>query len=363
MKKEKIYVVTTAHPFDDARIFFREIKSLAVEYRVVYLAQGSRNQVRESIEMFDLVPGIGFKNRFLRNIKSFVFLFQKKPKIIHFHDLEFSFFAIILKALRGSRIIFDKHEFATLTIDNRSWVPVLLKPILKSTVLLFEKVADFFADETIVANPLQLNKNRKATLLMNLPPANSYSYYSTKKDYRKICYIGDITFSRGGWKLLDIINKLPAEYSLYLVGKIRDEELSDKIKNNKKIRYLGYVPNNEISKRLESVGVGIVSFLDKPQYRKSIPSKYFDYMGLGVVVVAPTFVKESFGDTTDFTSGSFFVDDSLDSFTGAIINLQELDINKLSRENRDKFINHYKWEKEAPKLLKVYKKIFQRIKK
>lgn len=361
-KKEKIYIVTTIHPFDDVRIFFREIKTLEDRYEVIYLAPGARNVKDPSFKMIDLVPGSGLKNRLLRNIKTFIYLYRERPEILHFHDFEFSFFAILLKIFKRTSIIFDKHEFTGLVLDNRSWVPKFIKPLIRLLILIQERIVDYFADEIIVANPLQLKKNQQATLLMNLPPRDHYKNYYSKKNFNEICYVGDITPSRGGWRLLEIIDRLPKDYKLYLVGRIRDNDLAKKIKANKKIKYLGYIPNNQIYKKLKSVGIGIIPFLDKPQYRVSVPSKYFDYLGMGMLVLAPIFVKDSFGGKFNFVQGSFFVDGSVESFTNALLGLEKIDSNRLSQENRNLFINCYNWESESLKLLSVYEKIINRSK-
>ncbi len=352
MKKvSKVYVVTTAHPSTDARIFYREIGSLSHKYQLEYLAPDNKAASSTNVKVVSY-PGL---SRLQRGVAYFGYLRRQKAKIIHFHDLDFAPFAILLKYLNGAQIIFDKHEFSALTIENRSWAPAPLKPLLGLIFLAMERFFSLFCDYLVVANPRQLDHDRAATLLLNVPPLSIFPPHKAQKDYKKVCYIGDITKARGADNLLALSKILPGEFRLLLVGNIRDNQVREQINSANNIEWSGFLPLAELDKSLKDVGIGLVPFLDREQYHKSIPSKIFDYMAMGMSVVSFDFVRESLGKVVDVGQAVTFVSPSVEAMVDTII--RQAKEGAKGGLGRKLFEERYNWEQEEKKLFELYAEV------
>lgn len=355
--RSTIYVITTVHPSDDVRIYYREIKSLVKKYRVIFLAPDNLPKKEKSIEIINFEAA----GRIARGHKYYKYLRDKGAKIIHFHDIDFAPFAIALKYRNRAKIIFDKHEFTSLTIENRAWAPKILKPFIRFGVEIIEKLFSYFCDEIIVANPKQLKKDKRATLLLNVPPKENFRNFNNQKDYKRICYIGDVTTTRGGNNLIEIAELLPESYYLYIVGKIRERDLEKRL-SKVGAKIIGYLPNSEIEENMRGVGVGLIPFQDRKQYHESVPSKIFDYLAMGMVVIAADFTKNSFGDNISFGEGVLFVSSKPKIIAQKIVDLNKKNnLAKYSNENYSYFQKKYNWGNEEKKLLKLYQNLMEEL--
>lgn len=353
---EKIYVVTTAHPSNDARIYHREILSLAKKYQVIFLAPDNQVSAHKNVEVVSF-EGLNRRQRWGAYYR---YLRNQRAQIIHFHDLDFAPFAVALRWFHGAKVVFDKHEFTYLTIENRDWVPGFLKPVIKGTTFIIEKLFSALCNYLIVANPQQLTGSKKAVLLLNVPPRESYAKFIAGKDFRKMCYIGDVTKPRGANILISLAEKLPDGYSLTIAGKIRDEQIAKSLQTLPKVKILGFVPNDELWERIGDVGIGLVPFEEKEQYKKSVPSKIFDYLALGMIVIAADFTADSFkgADFSFNKKGVIFIKSNAESYLEKAKSVAEMEGKAaISKKNRSLFEERYNWDAEEKKLFDLYLEI------
>lgn len=353
--KKNICIITTAHSPLDVRIFHREALSLAKRYRVTIIAPFEKDRLIKGIKI-KAVRGSSSKiGRLAVGYRAYKLARREKADIYHFHDLDFVFYANLLKLFTKKPVIFDIHEIYTATIENRDWIPAFLKPLIRFMIKVIDWLLVRNRFEEIVAAPYQLVQYKKATLIMNLPPRDYYENEISEKDFKRLVYLGSITKSR----VLNTLEKAAKDlndYKITLIGNVHDGERL----GYKNISYTGFVDIRDISKEVGNSGIGLVPFIDNSQFQYSVPSKIFDYMAMGLVIVAPKYIKPGLkgldiDDCIAFTNGSA---------NGLVKTLDDINKNtdkyeKISKKARKKFIAKYNWDTEEKKLLEFYEEIIK----
>lgn len=351
--KKNICIITTAHSPLDVRIFYREALSLAKRYQITIIAPCEKDRLIEGIKIKSVKSSGGKIGRLAVGYRAYKLSRKEKADIYHFHDLDFVFYANLLKLFTRKTIIFDIHEIYTATIENRSWIPAFLKPLTRFMIKVIEQlfVKNRFVE--IVAAPYQLNQHKKADLIMNLPPRDYYKSEIVGKDFKKLVYLGSITKSR----ILDTLSEAANEfggYEITLIGKVHD----GKKLNYKNINYTGFIDIKNLSKRVGNAGIGLVPFINNSQFKYSVPSKIFDYMAMGLVTVAPSYIKPGL-EGLDINDCIVFTDGTTDGLVKSLddINKNVSDYKEISTKARKKFIEKYNWNTEENKLLDLYEKV------
>ena len=144
MNNIKVCHVSSVHPRNDIRVFYKECISLAkyndLEVCLV-VADGKGDTIVENVNIYDVGSP---KNRLVRIFLSTFLVFMKslklKADIYHFHDPELIFYGYVLKIL-GKKVVFDIHEFSYIQIMHKAWLPTCLRGPIS---FLYKKIEDFF---------------------------------------------------------------------------------------------------------------------------------------------------------------------------------------------------------------------------
>ena len=142
----KIAHLTSVHPENDNRIFYKECTTLMqAGYDVTLIVAGAETKNVNGIQIIGYEKAHG--GRLKRMIKtSFVDMLKVCKKvdaeIYHFHDPELIFTGLFLK-LMGKKVIYDIHE------NNPA--SILSKPYIKSKIVqqIVSKVFDLFEKGTV----------------------------------------------------------------------------------------------------------------------------------------------------------------------------------------------------------------------
>ena len=153
MKKQKVVHMTSVHNPFDGRIFHKECKSLVqAGFDVTLIAPNNRNEIVEEIKIKGVEKA---KSRFQRIFRTTWQVFNRarreKADIYHFHDPELIPVGIMLKRL-GNHVIYDNHEDLPLQIQQKTWIPAILRKVLKFVVMLAERIAGNSLDKVIVVD-------------------------------------------------------------------------------------------------------------------------------------------------------------------------------------------------------------------
>ena len=128
-----------------------------------------------------------------------------------------------------------------------------------------------------------------------------------------------------------------------------------------KVRYLGKVPFEEVSRYYALADIGLVCIQPLERHKVSLPNKIFEYMAAGLPIIASNFPlwKKIVDD-----AGCGICIDPTDPEKIAEAILYLLDNPQLGKEmgenGRRAAKERYNWKKESKKLLEVYKKLIDR---
>ena len=304
----RIAVVSVAHRGDDARIFFRQIRSLReAGATICYLAPPPHGayglKPPGTLERVIINRTSGWKRlgpwyQAFREIRSRKGQFNA----IIVHDLEAVF--PVLYAKPGCPIIWDVHENNPAVVFDRSWVPNATKPALHSLITLLERVIakrchiflaeesyrERFGDQIVIPNTTYVPEIQPAFIPQN-PPV--------------VIYIGRISRSRGLYQMIALGKSLRHRIKVVLIGPVdAPDRLSlESAINDGSVDWLGPLPNAEALTHLQKASVGLSLLEETANFKNSMPTKIHEYLAHGVPVIttplpmAVTAVRQSEGGT------------------------------------------------------------------
>jgi len=182
--------------------------------------------------------------------------------------------------------------------------------------------------------------------------------------HKILLYVGYITYGRGLKELVQSLKYLNPEYSLVFMGYSdpgyigRLKELIYKEKQTNSVYFFGAVPFNQVIKYAASVDVGLAAIEDCClSYKFCFPNKVLEYIAAGLPIAASN-LPDIKNVIDKYQIGAIFDPYSPEDIARAIhyILSDNVRYDKM-RENVRLAAEEYTWEKEALKLLNVYKEL------
>jgi len=362
----KVVHLTTVHPKNDNRIFYKECITLKENgFDVSLVVAGEQDKTINGVNI------IGFKkhnSRIRRIFKTSFFDLLKVCKkldadIYHFHDPEVIFAGLYLKLI-GKKVIYDIHENNPAAIMSKPYIKSLFyKKVISKIFNIVELIASRFFDGLVTARPdiSKRFKHKQLITLRNfpiLPDLSKLKQLDIEKEKPIVIFVGGMTKLRGINELLDAFEDLD-DYELWLLGPVTEDELNKRITNGcKNVVYKGRVEAYDVFSYIDKADIGIITFLEAPNHIETLATKPFEYMACGKPMIMSNFKywKDTFEDS------SYYVDPSdVEDIKDTIIKLMENkeDRRKMAEQNLYLSKNEYNWEKESKKLLALYKKIIK----
>jgi len=368
---KKACILTSVHPVFDARIFHKEARSLVkAGYDVTLIAQHHEMEIVDGIR---IVPLPKPKNRIQRMIKLqrllLISALKEKADIYHFHDPEIIPVGILLK-LFGHKVIYDMHELVFSSIDDKRWIRVgFVKKLFKLLYKIFESLSLNLFDQIILAEESyqkhfqQNNKNiTKFTLIRNYALSNYLNYLPKAIDNKKrdrIIYVGSLAEVRGIREIIQSMEYVGARAELWLAGSWESDEFREICEgsgNWDKVRYLGFIPVDEVYKHIMCASIGLSVLYPLKNYLESIPTKAFDYMLCSLPIIMSRFPYWE----KLFKSCALFTDphDPKDIADKILFLLNSKDLrDEMGRAGKGLVQEKYSWKIEEKKLLSLYERL------
>jgi glycosyltransferase involved in cell wall biosynthesis len=369
IQKIKICHLSSVHKATDTRIFYRECRSLASEYDVTLIAQSSASYNKDNVKIIRLKQP---KNRLERFLITDLFVFFKalkvNAKLYHIHDPELIVFALILK-LFGKKIIYDLHEDVVADLEHKKWLNV--KPFVKSIYIFFENLAlPYF--HLVLAEGVYANtyKNRTAKYIVVQNFVQLKDFESTTDIYNSgsnsLAFVGYLSARRGLPYMLEALSILKNRgllINLRCIGEL-DIEVEEILKNShawleikNQVEFKGYIPFPQSILDIQDCIAGLALPESIPNHQHSYPTKMFEYMAIGLPVIASNF--QLYIDVIDkYDCGLTVIPEDPLAIANAIeIVYLDKEIAKKMSENAKKAVKNFDWETEAKKLLDFYKQI------
>lgn len=297
----RICHITSCHQASDIRIFAKECVSLAAAgHDVTLVAQGDPPSDSKGVKFVRLPPIRKVLGRFTFDLMSrmnylcFREALRSGAEVVHFHDPHLLVVGVALSAL-GRKVVYDVHEY----------VPGLLRQAHNmgshSTRRRIANLFEWFENAcarrfaaVVGATPSIAErftrKGINACVVNNFPRLGEYESIEPRPKRRQVAYAGYISDIRG---IREMVSAMAGgDLKLALMGKFTSSGLRDECRQRagwENVIELGPVDRATMNRHLAESIAGLVLFLPAPNHIDSQPNKLFEYMAMGLPVVASNF--------------------------------------------------------------------------
>lgn len=364
----KIVHMTSAHPANDVRIFFKECRSLVRRgHEVVLVVPHHHDEIQDGIKISAVPPARTRLGRmFGTTIRVWHQALTERAEIYHFHDPELIPLAIVI-ALTGRRIIYDAHESVREDILTKPYIPRILRSFIASMASRMERLgAHLFAGVIAATDEIAAPFSGASTIVIaNYPLLEEFPVSGPVPERERgnwIIYGGVLTEERGAKTLVDAMSshQMPDNIQLKLSGRAPLKLLTLLAGRSgwKRVHYHEWLERGSFLDMLCHARVGLCLFLPGPNHTYSYPNKLFEYMAAGVPVIASNF--PGWHQIIQGARCGFTVDpNDPDAVAGAVRWIVEHPQEAATMAHNGYLAarEHFNWSREETKLLAFYDKI------
>ncbi|MFP4150281.1 MAG: glycosyltransferase [Nitriliruptoraceae bacterium] len=355
----RVLVVTTVHTPLDARIHHRQIRALrhagvAVTYAAPWRARHvDPSRVIPGVEVVDLPRSAG--RRRLRALGAARALLRRRGGdhdlvLLHDPELVLATFGLLD---RLPPVVLDVHEDLAASLEDRSWLPRPLLPIVRRAATWLERsAADRLAGLLLAERSYTERFGAQHPVVPNLPwlPAASPPAGSQ----HRVVYVGRLSSGRGTPELLRMARLLAAEPDsprVELVGQA-DADVEPAVRRAQQegvVHWHGYLPNEEAMGIVAGSLAGLAPLRDLANYRRSMPTKVVEYLAAGVpAIVTP--LPEAVRVITDSGAGVVVGFEDPDALVAAVRRFaaDPAGTRHLGERGREYVRAHHSWDAVTP---------------
>lgn len=369
----KVCVVTTVHIANDSRVYFKEVRSLAKEHNVTYIATNTELIENSNINIINYKKSNSRIIRMLSFWKVWRLCKEQNCEVYHIQDPELIPTGLMLKIFDGKKVIYDVHEDYPDYILQKEylakWVRLPLSRIMKFMEWLAGKSFDYIltADRGVYAR----FPSEKTEVIYNFPDLSVFKLQESPplKQYDLI-YPGTLS-NHMAHSILDLtkeVLKTKPDFKVLIISaskatsSITLEWIREQIKvrgiENDTVELMGRVPYSQVCLYIEQSKIGVIPLPNTPKFQKNIPTKLFEYMYCRIPVVA-----NNLPPTRQFVEAKEcceLVDiDDIPHSASVIVELLKNDERRtlMGKNGHQLVCDEYNWGNEEKKLLAIYKKV------
>lgn len=362
--------ISSVHRSFDTRIFEKECRTLGDRgHRVVLVTPHPRTEVRNHIHIRALSQPA---NRFARMIftarRAVTEALEIGGDVYHLHDPELLPWWKCM-ADPGMKVVYDMHENLSAQIRTKEWLPRAARPLISFVGGLFLKgllddIPVIFAERSYKEDFPWVDES---VTVQNMPRLDRMDALQQPRfDDPTIGYVGGVTRDRGSVVTLQALARLQQRgrrVEWECVGPVSErhrkklEHLSREL-GVEGVRWRGYLPPQEAWSRMARCHVGLAVLRPVPNYVRSYPTKLFEYMALGLPVVASD--VPLYREVVEDVGCGVLVDpDDPEDVADGIARILEHDEESRQMARRGRFAvrDHYNWAAEGDRLLQFYERI------
>ncbi|AHE97850.1 glycosyl transferase [Thioalkalivibrio paradoxus ARh 1] len=365
--------MTNVHPRTDIRIRVKEASSLAETLGVpvsLFVQDGLGDETDENgMRVIDtgLVSGGRLRRMSVGAWRMYRAVHKARPKVAHFHDPELIPVGLALK-LSGIKVVYDIHEDVPRQIQNKKYLPALIRHPVAWTVEAVEWVAAHIFDGLVPATPRIAERfpAAKTVVVQNFPllsewPSVVEANYAQRPEH--VAYVGGITRKRGAVEMIQALEVIAERQPvrLQLAGGFQPSGLEVELKalaGWQHVDYRGWASRPEVAQMLGQVRAGLVVLHPTANYPDAYPVKMFEYMAAGLPVIASDFPL--WRQIVDGAGCGLLVDPLnpraiAEAMQWLLDHPEEAEA--MGRRGREAVERVYHWEPEAEKLLDLYRRL------
>jgi len=373
---QTICVLTSAHPALDKRVFRREAVSLVTAgYRVILVAPHSRKEVVEQVAIWPIKASRRRIARFARTCLVLRLALQARADAYHLHDPELLPIGLMLKAITGKPVIYDAHEYTSLGILWKDWIPKAFRPLLSWLTRHAEPwMARRLTAVLVVTSHMEelfRSKGCETLLVRNLPITDGVNLSIPLEKKRQVLYLGFLSRARGLEVVIRCVQEAIArrlDVRFLVVGRtlwdgVKPElrSLAAECERSGVLTFRDEVPFPTAEALLRESAIGWIPYQRDPQ-AKSLelvaPVKLFEYALYGLPIVASRIGKTA--ELVEELDCGLLVKPNVPvEHVNAIESL--LQDHRLALEygkrGQDRVLSGYSWEHEAERLVDFYDRL------
>ena len=363
--------ISSVHSAMDPRIRLKEVHSLVeAGWDVTFITGDLDAEPGEGFDVVKISPGR--LRRALRILitapKCIVQAFRTPSDVYHIHDPELILWAWLLLAKRKP-VIYDVHEDYRTSLLQKRWLPGAIRGQLAWLSGFLEKL---FAlpFKKIIAERYYSERFPDALMILNYPATNkintSVNTHLSVEVSPQLIYAGNVTVDRGAFNMAKLLPARP-DVALTCVG-FCPSDLAHAMRvaageRSSNLTLVGegrYVPFSEIL-QLYQQGIwlaGVALFPDTPHYRKKELTKFFEYMSMGLPIIASNF--PTWKRLIEDEGVGICVDPNDPSEIGAAIDWLRDNPNQATRmgqRGRQLTESKYNWSVEGGRLVGFYSEL------
>ena len=366
----RITHLTSVHPRNDTRIFYKMCQSLVAHGHQVTLivADGKGDMVCNGVSIIDVGAS---KDRFdrIRHAPGRVYAkaVALDSELYHLHDPELMPVGLKLKR-QGRRVIFDSHEDVPGQMLGKHYLKKPVAWILSKSIAVYEARACAKFDGVIIPGLfirdkfLRINPN---TIDINNFPVSGELDTRTPWEAKssEVSYVGGIAGIRGILQMVRAMEKVHSKVRLNLCGQFVAPDVERACKGMPGWTHVnehGFVDRSRVRDVLARSTAGLVVLHPNPNYINAQPVKMFEYMIAGIPVIASDFPL--WREIVVGNRCGLCVDPmDVDAIAGAIDYLIEHpdEARRMGENGRRAVLEKYNWQTEEKKLLEFYQAIIR----
>ncbi|WP_338664344.1 glycosyltransferase [Pararoseomonas sp. SCSIO 73927] len=367
-----VLMLSAAHPPTDLRVVGKEGAALAgAGWRVAHLApaplRGAKDVPQEmaGVEILTYPRVSGWIGR-LRAARTLARRAAKlKPAVIHAHEPDSWYAAILAARMTGAAVVLDVHEHYPSRLDTR--LPGMFRGLGRRAVIAACRWMAARADAVVVAKDGLEDAFPEAEVV----PVRNYAAEVpvAPRQHRHgpltLVHLGALTRERGAFEMLRALARCPEGTRLSLIGRFTDNSETEFLSEAKRLGVAGaverhgWLPHEAAVALAAEADIGIVLFQPGHEnHRLALPHKLFDCMLAGLPVVVPNFAEEVAEVVRETGCGVLVNTADPDTVAEAVRALADPDLRaEMGAAGRAAALGRYGWAGEAARLVALYEEL------
>jgi glycosyltransferase involved in cell wall biosynthesis len=303
--------------------------------------------------------------------KMFVFIFWyisvlkyllfKPIKCINVHSLSSLPLGVLIKMVKGCKLVYDTHELETETRSQSGFRKKFAKFIEKKLITFSDQV--FVVSESIATWYQEQYNIKRPTVVLNVPCLTKQKKFNIfrekfpiKSSQKIMIYQGDLSYGRGVEILLNVFLKRVNDNCVVVFmgnGDLREKIITASHKSNI-IFFHDFVNPKNVYKYTSSADIGVALIENAClSYYYCMPNKLFEYAMSGLpVIVSNVYEMAKLVDSAN--NGVVTECIGEECFEAAIKNILNKNLTELGLNSR-KIAEQNSWDKQEKKIYEIYK--------